>query len=534
MSSVGNESAEIEVRNDGIYLILNNMHPTGKPSRQHVIGLVDAYGIKDVNVSAITDAFASSEPRVERKISSNTHIAQEPESAKVNIDKDGLAAELVFVPPVNGGKPILLDKLKGIIKDAGIKYGLDEAAVEKLHRSHEYMKPYIIARGLPPTQGTDGTLQFHVDLSKKKHTPKMLEDGKVDFRKLGLIELATQGQRLVSIIPETPGQDGINVYGATLPAKKVRPAPPLPRGKNTALSHDEKSLVASVSGQIIFDSKRINISPVLEIAKDVDNTTGDIEFNGSIIIRGAVLTGFSVSAPGNIEVYGVVEGAKITSDGDIFLYRGVQGQSKAEITAGGNINTKFAENASLVAGKNIIGDSIMHSSTMCGGSLELSGKRGLLVGGKTVASDKIIANTIGSPMATLTELEVGHNPERLNEFKSLSAELNNMKQEYTKLEKTIEVLDAQNKKGQLNDERKNLFLKAIQTRAFMRNKLMTLQEQVSIMMPIMQVQSGAIVAYTLIHSGVKVLIGNAVMYIRDDIKCSRLINVDGKVTIAAL
>jgi uncharacterized protein (DUF342 family) len=396
------------------------------------------------------------------------------------------------------------------------------------------MRAYPIARGVPPTQGKDGSLQLHVDISKKKHTPKMLEDGKVDFRKLGLIELATKGQKLVSTVPETPGDDGVNVYGATLPAKKVKPAPPLPRGKNTEISDDGMHLLASLSGQIIFDSKRINISPVLEVPKDVDNTTGDIEFNGSVIIRGAVLSGFSVSAPGNIEVYGVVEGAKITSDSNVFLYRGVQGQGKAEITAGGDINTKFAESATLVAGKNIIGDSIMHSSTMCGGFLELSGKRGLLVGGKTVVNDKIVANTIGSPMATLTEIEVGHNPEKLNEFKLLNTELNNMKQEYSKLEKTIEVLDAQNKKGLLNEERKNLFLKAIQTKAFMRNKLAALQEQVGVMMPLMQVQSGAVIAYTIIHSGVKVLIGNAVMYIRDDIKCSRLINVDGKVTIAAL
>lgn len=53
----------------------------------------------------------------------------------------------------------------------------------------------------------------------------------------------------------------------------------------------------------------------------------------------------------------------------------------------------------------------MHCSISSKSSIELKGRKGLLVGGNTAARNEIRAITIGSPMATTTIIEVGVDPD---------------------------------------------------------------------------------------------------------------------------
>jgi len=47
----------------------------------------------------------------------------------------------------------------------------------------------------------------------------------------------------------------------------------------------------------------------------------------------------------------------------------------------------------------------MHSNVKCGNKLELSGKKGLLIGGKCKVGKEIVAKVIGSYLATHTDIE---------------------------------------------------------------------------------------------------------------------------------
>ena len=92
------------------------------------------------------------------------------------------------------------------------------------------------------------------------------------------------------------------------------------------------------------DGDKIFVSDVYDVPDDVDNSTGDIEFNGSVVVHGNVRTGFCIKCGGNIEVYGVVEGADLDAGGDIILHRGVQGMSRCQIHAV-DVALSFADGA---------------------------------------------------------------------------------------------------------------------------------------------------------------------------------------------
>ena len=84
------------------------------------------------------------------------------------------------------------------------------------------------------------------------------------------------------------------------------------------VSEDGLQLISSVSGHVTLENDKVFVSNVLEIV-DVDNSTGDIDYQGNVNIKGNVLAGFSVKATGDIcskwyrgKVQTIVAGGNIT------------------------------------------------------------------------------------------------------------------------------------------------------------------------------------------------------------------------------
>ena len=120
---------------------------------------------------------------------------------------------------------------------------------------------------------------------------------------------------------------------------------------------------------------------LLEIRDDVGVKTGNIDFSGKIVINGNVTNGYSINSDDEIVINGIVEGAVISTKGNLFINGGIQGHDKAQITVGGNMISKFINNAHITCHGNIEADAIMHSTIMCDGSIHVRGKKALIVGG---------------------------------------------------------------------------------------------------------------------------------------------------------
>ena len=74
---------------------------------------------------------------------------------------------------------------------------------------------------------------------------------------------------------------------------------------------------------------------------DVDNSTGNIKFIGNVV-RGNFVR--LVGSIGNVEAYGVGK-ARQVSEGNIILRRGMTGNNKGRLIAGGDIVAKYIGNS---------------------------------------------------------------------------------------------------------------------------------------------------------------------------------------------
>ena len=521
---------DLIIKEDGVYLHVVNPEGEDRVTRAEVTEMIESYGVRELDFIVLSDVFKSREPELTVKISANPNVIQTNEAAAIEVTPDRMEAHIVFSEPINKGKVMSRQEIEDLILSEGVV--IDPAQITSVLANKRYGRKMLISEGREPKKGADGFLQFHFDRSNLKPKPKIMEDGTVNFKQLGMIKLCNRGDILVTKVQPREGEDGVDVYGNILPAPPPKEAAAIPAGKGTAVSMDGLHLMADVSGQLLLQEGKINITPHLEIAEHVDNSTGDIEFNGQVTIRGNVVTGFTVKAVGNIEVFGVVEGAKlVSSDGNIVLGNGIQGAGKAELEAAGDVTAKFIEGSKVTSGGNIVADSIMKSHIKCDGSVTLAGKNGLLVGGTLVAGEKLVAQTIGSPMGTLTEIEVGGSPKELVRQKELIAEFGKLKIEYEKCDKAVATLTALRQKNQLPDDKKAILVKMINMKMVCRDKMTKLQEKIDEATRALAVSTGTVSVGRVMRPGVRVTIGNAQISIRDELSNCRLRNNGQKIVI---
>lgn len=450
---------------------------------------------------------------------------------EISVTQDSMEAHLTVIPP-KGGRGVNLDDIFEQLKIKNIKFGVLEEEIESIANNKIYNNSILIAKGKPPINGEDAILKYHFDTSNERKVC-ISDDGKVDFRELSLIKNVNENQILVTMIPSTKGVNGQNVYGEDVQAKDGKKVN-LPRGKNVAITEDGLSLISTIKGEVKLVDNKVSVFPLYEVNSNVDNTTGNIRFVGKVIVKGNVLTGFVIEADEDVEIYGVVEGAQIYSKGNIILHRGIQGMNRGELRCDGDLIAKFIENSRVHAKGNIQTEAIMHSMIYCGKKLEVKGKKGLLVGGEIRASEEIKAKVIGSPMATVTDIEVGTNPEMRSKYESLKMEMKNSTENLLKLTQAVDLLTKIGRSTELTEEKKALLNKSIVMKLQMQNKIEQLKSEISYLESyIEEISNGKIKVEGLVYPGTKVTIGSNSMYIKDQIQYVTFYRYGGEIKIGS-
>lgn len=326
------------------------------------------------------------------------------ECIQVTVDPAGLSARIKLIEPPEGvAEPGRREMLR-VLFQKKITSGIKTAFIDRLVERPLYGQFFRIAEGKPAENGRDGEVEFFFDPSADLR-PRVLEDGTADYRALDFVKSVQAGELLCRLIPPTPGVDGADIFGQPIPAAPGRP-PAIRCGVNTALFDNGLQIRALCDGQVFLRGDTVAVSQFLTLDA-VDYSTGNIDFPGSVHIRGDVSNGFSVKADGDIVVSGVVENATLIAGGSIALCSGIKGGGNGFLEAGQDIRTLFIESCRARAGGSIYADSILNSSLECGRQVSVLGKLGYLLGGTCVAGELVSAVQIGNQANIPTTVTVG-------------------------------------------------------------------------------------------------------------------------------
>lgn len=448
-------------------------------------------------------------------------IAEAQEQARVDcfieaiVSQDKMKAFVVLTPPEGNGTPPTVEAIVQALYSKGVVFGMSEEKIRELVAHPVYHHQVLVAEGFSPQNGKNGEVRYLIDI-KKDRKPVIMEDGTVNYKDMNLIENITKGQKLAELIPPIPGKQGRNLVGAELKAIDGRPAI-IPRGRNVVLSSDGQELFADIDGQLLYADGKISVFATHEVMANVDNSTGNIKFIGNVVVRGNVLSGFEIEAGGYIEVNGVVEGAILKAGGDIIIKRGMVGNNKGMLVAGGDIIAKFIESSSIEARGDIKAEAIMHSDIKCGNKLELGGRKGLLVGGTVRVGRIVELRYLGSQMSTATVVEVGVDPHLRERLKFLKGDLSNMEEGLLKSNQAITLLNKLKNAGELSLEKREILAKSTRAKFYYENKLQEYKKEIAdIEEKLQQGANGKIRVLGSVYPGVRIAIGNSMMYIKEE------------------
>lgn len=452
---------------------------------------------------------------------------------KIELTPDKMQAFLeIGVATEDGIWPTHEEVLKKI-KEAEIKYGLKEMVVKRAVEE-KIVNSVLIAEGKPSVKGENASVKFFFQTDKIKLIPKEMENGRVNHRELSLIQNVKKGQVLVERKPPTPGIPGRNVKGEELkpsPGKDVV----LTAGKNTLWDEKKERLVAAIDGEPLLVGKKVMVLNIHQVPGNVGYATGNIDFAGSVVIRGDIEHGFVVKAEGDVTVGGNVDGGSIYAGGNVTVRGGVVGQDKTVIECRGNLYARYIDHACIDVNGEIKGrDAILHSRVNAGQKITLESRKGMVMGGVVRARDEINIQVLGSRMGTYTEVEVGANPALRKELIELEKKIFDMKKELDKVEKALVIL---NKMGfDLPPEREEMKARLTRTSFYLKaelKKLTTRQVEINEEITSRQTERGRIKVRQRIYPGVKVIIGKAVRIFKDEVHFAVLTYDEGEVAVQA-
>lgn len=326
-----------------------------------------------------------------------------------------------------------------------IKIGISEEAIKALLAGKESCQEVKIACGQKTTPGQDGYFEYFFDRSVDTK-PRILEDGTVDYRAMTRIVTVSEGDKIIEYHPAVKGTDGFDIFGKIIKASGGKQLSPI-LGKGFTISEDKRIYTASLTGKIEFQNDRLIISNLLEIKEDIDFLHGDISFKGDLMIYGNVMQGIMIKADGMITIRGHVEASTIIAGKDIVFESGMQGAGKGIVVSKGNISGKFFEQVQMKAEGDITANAIMNCSMEAGGSIIVTGRRGIILGGMLSAVKGISAGTVGNISEIRTTLSVGILENVLIQVRSIDEKLEQIKRRMVQIDAAIIMISEREEAG---------------------------------------------------------------------------------------
>lgn len=307
----------------------------------------------------------------------------------------------VSITPKSGGDPVTPDALIKLFDTAGIKTEIDHGALVKLCQK---MPPpgvtsdkVLVASGIPPKSGIDGSLKLQVQSFSDDPTFKSDSKGRINYHERHAFENVEIGQLIGRILPPQQGAPGTTVTGIPVPGEFGQ-ALNIIAGKGIRIDSD--AIYAESDGRLICDNDTLSVTDEFIVDGDVDLHVGHINFNGFVNIKGDLLDGFNVKATKGIQVAGSVGACQVVAGGDIKLGSMFGGKGQGIIKCTGNLYAQYLGNVAVESqGDIIVGKEIRDSSVKALGCIQVAGT---ISGGECISLAGIEAIDIGSVIGSKT------------------------------------------------------------------------------------------------------------------------------------
>lgn len=350
------------------------------------------------------------------------------EHCKIKVSRDEMGAYLELC---GCAKDLSRTEILKALQQKGICFGIRYDDIDEIINGKKSGKKFLIAKGKKPRDGCDGWYEFFFR-TQVARTPKELENGNVDYRNIEWFETVQKGQKLACYHNAEQGENGTTVTGQTVFAKRGREQSIL-TGSGFKRFFDGKTYYSDKQGIITLHDFTMEITGLL-VMDEVNLATGDVNYEGNVLIQGNVSSGSKINTKGDLVVKGYVEASEISCGGNALLHQGMNGSGNGFIHAGKDVIGRFFEAVDIDAGGNIRGDYFLNCKLHAEEKVLISGKKSLLAGGSVHAEKGLQVSNLGNQAGIATYVKLGISEKLIEQEKELSNQIKNVEQELYILE----------------------------------------------------------------------------------------------------
>lgn len=409
-------SFKLENENKDVYMTLNSAAVKSKADADVIYNLVKE---SDFGSFAIIDeaiANVTAQLKVAQQTNKSTEITdkvavRKDSEVKFSLDTDEMTATLSVIAPL-GGEHLSLGEVQTQAKQASILRGLSRKRIRSLLHEAKQVAPGetvegVVAKGLPVKQGKNSRIVPLVPNALERILrPQTSDSAKVDMRNLGEIICVKAETPIARRLPPTSGRNGYTVTGTPLectPGEWVSFKP----GAGTKISaSDDNLLVSEINGMPKFKNEQMWVDDTF-ICKGCNVGTGNINYDGAVLVNGDVTEKMKIIATGDVTINGFVDSAFIQAGGDIIITEGAMGKVNeahtefgTSLVAQGSVHVQHGQGLDIMCNGNVtVGRQLAYSRIVCRGSVivgPIEQPNGNLFACEIQSQDAVRAGTLGA------------------------------------------------------------------------------------------------------------------------------------------
>ncbi len=326
---------------------------------------------------------------------------------EVTIEDGGSVAKVV-IP--DGFDPARLDAalLANLVQKRGIAVSPAVEAqllrVAKTFRDEPSRLEQVIARSTAAIDGQDGRLEWVEGLDPTASPAAAVGQDDTDvvdyYNQVGYVRVA-KGSHVATLHEPTLGEDGRDVTGRTI---KARPGRRYDVKIDPSLCLDGSGhVIAQVDGILEYEHGVLRVSRVFEVRGSIDFSTGNIDFDGTVIVQDGVRDRFEVKAMEDIIVDGLIEAATIKCGRNFTCPWGMAAKGQGQLVVEGDAVVGYLNNVKgRIKGNLTVQRELINCDLVIGGNLICD--QATVIGGNVAVSGSVRVAVLGSNAETSTSL----------------------------------------------------------------------------------------------------------------------------------
>jgi uncharacterized protein (DUF342 family) len=247
---------------------------------------------------------------------------------------------------------------------------------------------------------------------------------------------------LVGEVRYTDGQAGMTVEGKFFFARGSAISLGLQTGDGIICKHDCQ-FFAVRDGLLSIENNIISCKTVYVHKGSINLASGNLKFEGSVVVEGDIESGATVEIVGTLLVKGSIDSAKVRCSGDVEVKGGVNTGKRGFLHVGGSATVGFIENSIIQVKESLtVQRLITHSWVVSGGVIEVRDEsKGMILGGLVCSWQSIVCAKFGGDKGHTTQCRIGSNYQDELRLQRLSQRIKRFQEASNENLSSIELLE---------------------------------------------------------------------------------------------